>query len=340
MNPSSPTDKQSAESKPKTRAGCPLSEKVPMTIGFSEKMEFTGRTVDPEGRPAARADFYGIVTAQMEDALLHCTEKMIAFTDQEVPLAQLGQDVSESRSQDASRSDERPLARTARPNRRPSSRCIYCYRNAIAISRKVDPDAPILIQKQRIEADDILAYDRRTGDFYVPGKGKVYLYDRSDNSSQPRARAWTATADSQDNGNPGLTATQRTVTTTSGRAPQRTRRTAAPGDPVRTRQRTTGETRPRNRRPADDLPADSDSDPFQQGNEGPVRKRQGERQRSRPAGPNSSATSSLPAPRYRCDKTSLDPDELPSDGLFLTGQTLRVISEPPPVGSPKSAPAR
>ncbi len=56
-----------------------------MTIGFSENMQFTGRSVDPEGRPAARADFHGIVTAQMEDALLHCTEKMIAFTDREVP---------------------------------------------------------------------------------------------------------------------------------------------------------------------------------------------------------------------------------------------------------------
>ena len=61
-----------------------------MTIGFSENMEFTGRSVDPEGRPAAMADFHGIVTAQMEDALLHCTEKMIAFTDREVPLTQLG----------------------------------------------------------------------------------------------------------------------------------------------------------------------------------------------------------------------------------------------------------
>ena len=61
---------------------------------------------------------------------------------------------------------------------------VYCYRHAVAISRKVDPDAPILVQQQRIEADDFLAYDRRTGDFFVPGKGKVYLYDRTDKSSQ------------------------------------------------------------------------------------------------------------------------------------------------------------
>ena len=65
-----------------------------MTIGFSENMEFTGRSVDPEGRPAAQAEFYGIVTAQMEDALLHCTEKMIAYTDREVPARPAWQDVT------------------------------------------------------------------------------------------------------------------------------------------------------------------------------------------------------------------------------------------------------
>ena len=49
----------------------------------------------------------------------------------------------------------------------------------MAISRKVDPDFPRPIQQQRLEADDILAYDRRTGDFQVRGKGKVYLYEIS-----------------------------------------------------------------------------------------------------------------------------------------------------------------
>jgi len=40
------------------------------------------------------------------------------------------------------------------------------------------------------------------------------------------------------------------------------------------------------------------------------------------------------------DKSRLNVDKLPSDGLFLTCQTLRVITEPPPVGSPPSTPAR
>ena len=78
------------ESKPTTRAGRPLSEKVASTICFSEGMEFNGRSVDPAGHPAGRTDFLGIVTAQLEDSLLYCEERMIAYTDRIVPLAKLG----------------------------------------------------------------------------------------------------------------------------------------------------------------------------------------------------------------------------------------------------------
>ena len=81
---------QAPESKPTTRAGRPLSEKVASTICFSEGMEFNGRSVDPAGHPAGRTDFLGIVTAQLEDSLLYCEERMIAYTDRIVPLAKLG----------------------------------------------------------------------------------------------------------------------------------------------------------------------------------------------------------------------------------------------------------
>ena len=81
-----------AESKTQAQenAGIEVSEKAPMTITFSERLDFNGRSTDPEGQPAARADFYGIVKANMEDSLLYCEQQMITFTDREVPLAQLG----------------------------------------------------------------------------------------------------------------------------------------------------------------------------------------------------------------------------------------------------------
>ena len=81
---------QTPDSKPKTRAGRPVGQAAPSVIRFSEGMEFNGRTVDPDGNPAGRADFFGTVTAQLQDALLHCEERMIAYTDKVVPLAQLG----------------------------------------------------------------------------------------------------------------------------------------------------------------------------------------------------------------------------------------------------------
>ncbi len=41
------------------------------------------------------------------------------------------------------------------------------------------------------------------------------------------------------------------------------------------------------------------------------------------------------------EKVMLNPYRLPTDGLlFLTGQTLRVIQEPPPIGSPESTAVR
>ncbi len=83
---------------------------------------------------------------------------MITFTDKEVPLAQLGAmskgqskpkaggDALEPANEDVgddSEAETPPQAELAR---------IYCYKNAIAINRKVDPDSPTLLQKQKIYA--------------------------------------------------------------------------------------------------------------------------------------------------------------------------------------------
>ena len=171
---------QAAQPKPNTRAGRPLSDKVISTICFSEGMEFNGRSVDREQHPAGRADFYGVSTARIEDSLLHADEAMIAYTDRPVPFASLG-----ALNKPKPKAGDMPVdpAGEARPAEDEAQLAsIECYRNAVAITRKVDPMRPEVLQKQRIEAEELLVYDRRTGNFHVPGKGKVYLYDRSDNS--------------------------------------------------------------------------------------------------------------------------------------------------------------
>ncbi len=50
------------------------TEKVPLVITWGEKMLFYGRSLDPENRPAAKAEFYKNVRSEMEDGLLYCTK--------------------------------------------------------------------------------------------------------------------------------------------------------------------------------------------------------------------------------------------------------------------------
>jgi hypothetical protein len=329
------TSKEKADdTKPKTRAGVPLSEKVPMTIGFSEDMQFTGRSVDPEGRPAGRADFHGIVTAQMEDALLHCTEKMIAFTDREVPLTQVGK-------KNQKRSDGRAGTEDDEAEPQAELSLIFCYRNAVGISRKVDPEVPLPIQQQRIEGDQLLAYDRRTGDFFIPGKGKVFLYDRGDKPAETQEPDSDGTdVDGTGDRQPAPTDGQLTVTQTSAKTLNRSR------EGISTR--TTGAPRSGqpNQRELDAEPSASEIPTmvltqihFNNG----MRGRLGSgKENDKTEHRWSEFYGNVEAFRAKVPnaQAKLNPDRLPLDGVFLTGQTLRVIQEPPPVGSPESAPAR
>ena len=173
------------------------STKVPLTITWEEKMIFNGRSTDPQGRPAARAEFTKNVLAQMEDGRsCYCTKTMTTYTDQPIPLAELGKmrqsgapaGAAANAGQGLPEVAEVAEAEPAKP--KPDLTLIDCVGDALAISRKVDPDRPVLISLQRVTGDRLI-YDRRTGDFLVPGPGMVYLYDRENNdgsSAGPRTR--------------------------------------------------------------------------------------------------------------------------------------------------------
>jgi hypothetical protein len=316
------------DTKPKTRAGLPLSQKVPMTIGFSEKMEFAGRSVDPEQRPAARADFHGIVTAEMEDAKLHATEKMIAFTDREVPLTQVSK-----------KSQEQPAGE---PEPQAELTLIYCYRNAVGISRKVDPDFPEPIQQQRIEADTILAYDRRNGDFYIKGRGKVFLFDRSDNSSSTEEPDVDGNDDKNGDGNrkPDLANNERTLTQTSSSVPN-------PGQDRAGKRTSTHQVSRRSTQQGQISESTVREVPtmvltqihFNDGMRGRLGNgKENDNTESRW----SEFYGNVETCRAKVANTlaRLDFDHPPQDSVYLTGQILRVIQEPRPVGSPESTVAR
>jgi hypothetical protein len=158
-----------------TRAGRTLSEKTVLTIAWTDSMRFYGRSPDFENHPdsAARAEFYGHVNAITEekDSMLDCQEKMITYTDRPVPLTRMSKGAGVGSG--APRSAGEPQA----PEPKPDLAVIEMFGNAVAVNRKVDPDRPIVLQKQRIQTDH-LVYDRRTGNFSAPGEGIVYLYDR------------------------------------------------------------------------------------------------------------------------------------------------------------------
>jgi hypothetical protein len=329
---------QAPAAKPKTRAGLPLSDIVTTTIQFSEGMEFTGRTTDPKGNPAARADFHGIVTALMEDALLHCEETMIAYTDQVVPLAQLG---AMSKSQTKSKtgagiqSKTETAADPADEQPKPQLALIECYRNAVLINREVDPDRPILIQKKRVEAEEVLFYDRRTGDFTIPGKGMTLLYDRSDGSKADGANpegAKNPTPDQDGIRQPATPALRRTSNTPSGTTGASSAKAKSKTSSSSSRKSAASK--------AEEIPSLV-----------LTKITFGKGMRSQPGTGDKDDKLKIHWYEFFGDvqlgrakvpdgQSTLDFDNLPSDGIFLTGQTVRFITEPPPVGAPASAPGR
>ncbi len=321
---------QTANVNVSTRAGRALSDKVSSTICFSEGMEFNGQSIDPEGYAAGRADFYGVATAQLEDSLLHAEAGMIAYTDRPVPFAQLGA-LNKPKSKEPTIDDE--AGGNNRTEEGPQLAIIECYRNAIGISRKVDPARPEVLQQQRIEAEELLVYDRRTGNFHIPGKGKVYLYDRSDNSQSEST-------------NPDVSRTPSSQPDVSTRMVTSDRGSKGKVRPIDSHQIMSRDSR-QTQIPI--APAGPKTEEYQsliltqihfvrgmRGRFGST----GEYDRVEPQwyqffGDIQLARAKVSSPRSRHNL-----DKLPDDGLFLTGQTLSVRTEPPQVGSPPSAPAR
>jgi lipopolysaccharide export system protein LptA len=298
------TDAKALKPRPRTRAGKVLAERVPLVITWQEKMLFHGRSLDPENRPAAKAEFYKKVRAEMEDGLLYCDKVMTTYTDQPIPLADLGK-MSQARAQGGQKTDQAEDEEDAQDEKpKPDLTLIYLEGNAQAISRKVDPDRPVLLSRQRITGDRI-NYDRRTGDFLVPCAGMVFLHDRDNNASlQPGSNT------------NGPLANRRTIRPTSVKPSDRPGQKKDQLPPlVLTQIKFTREMRGR-------FGTGKGSDKT-------------ETRWAEFFGDIEAARALVPS-----ERNIINYDRPPADTYFLTSQTMRVITVPPPPGAPENAPAR
>jgi len=303
---SKPKDAQTIKPKPKTRAGKVQAEKVPLVITWSEKMLFYGKSLDPENRPAAKAEFYKNVRSEMEDGLLYCTKIMTTYTDKPIPLADLGKKSKAGSGPGAKgKTDRDPAEGGAEAEQpKPDLTLIDLVGNALAISRKVDPERPVLLSLQKITSDHLI-YDRRTGDFHSPGPGMVYLYDKADDPAKPKKGP-------------------------DGEAPEANRRTIRPvaGKP--------GD-KPGGKTPV--LPLVLTQIKF-------TREMFGRFGTGKTTDKTETRWADffgdIEAARTPVanERTIVNYDRLPVDTYFLTSQTMRVVSEPPPPGSPSNTPAR
>jgi hypothetical protein len=133
-------------------------------------MRFVGRAAYLQpNQPVARVQFFANVRADMEDTQLACTDRMDVYMDRVVALAR-------PRQKPQTPADGDP----AEPEPKPQIALIDCFRDVTIKSRKVDPNNPrLLLQKQQIQGDRV-TYNKVTGNFHVPSAGKVYLWNRED----------------------------------------------------------------------------------------------------------------------------------------------------------------
>jgi hypothetical protein len=237
----------------------------------------------------------------MEDGLLYCEDVMTTYTDRPVPLADLGKmSQSKSGSEKTNGAKDGPDAESQEP--KPDLSLIDLVGKAQAISRKVDPDRPVVLSRQRVTGDRLI-YNRQTGRFWVPTAGYVFLHDRSD---KPLVGQEPDTARTSD---------RRTIRPTSGKTGDRPGAKTPLAPLVLTQIKFSKEMKGR----------------FGTG-------KQTDKTETRWAeffGDIEAARAVVPN-----ERTIIDYDRPPQDTYFLTSQTMRVITEPPPEGSPENAPAR
>lgn len=306
------TDKGLGEEKPAPKDPKAPSTKRPLKITWKKEMRFYGHSVNPNKEAVAKAEFYENVRATMEDAYLECEEKMEAFMDRTVVLARPKRD--DKAKAEGEGNGETP----AEP--KPQIALIKCYKKVLVVTRKVDPTNPrLLLQQQQIEGEK-LAYEKASGDFFVESAGRVHLWNREgedETGTQPAAGA------------PGVA--RRTVTPTSNvvpsprgageaRAPQVVGRAGNPNQGPKAAARPGAKVKAL-------APLKLTVIEFSKSMKGRYIAGK-DADKVEPRWADFEGDVQTLHAEVADEKVRLDFDRPPEDGMFLTSNTLRVISEP------------
>jgi RNA polymerase sigma factor (sigma-70 family) len=144
-----------------------------LKISWTEHMQLIGRTTDAQGQASGRAEFQGKVTAQVDDASIHCEQRMIVSTTGPVPLERIQVTLNGHGKEFLVREPRTKVA------------AIRAFHKVVAIGRMLDPDRNVFRHEQRFVANDALAYDSRSGAFHILGKGRVCFYANSPGAHLP-----------------------------------------------------------------------------------------------------------------------------------------------------------
>ena len=306
--------------------------KQPMTISWDDEMRFFGKSTNSRGEPVAKAQFFKKVRATMEDAFLSCDDVMETYMDRVVELARPAkpkstepQDEAEQEQEKAKQADSKPQIAEVR-----------CFEKVLIITRKLHPeDQRYVVQQQVIEGEKV-AYDKLSGNFYVNSAGKVYLWNR-DGEGDTSGGMFGG-------GRAGVARVPVTPTANPGTGPGAGRQGARRQTPV------IGHAT----NPITPDTVGGQGKPKAQANKGlnlpPLKLTQVSFSKAMKgrylAGKDTDKTEmrwadfwgDVQALNAKVTDTSqpLKFDELPADGMFLTAQTMRVISEPSSSGDGSS----
>ncbi len=133
-----------------------------LRISWTQGMQLIARTADAAGPHSCEARFRGKVTAQLSDGSIVCEDWMRICTTLPVPLERIQLAMKPPASDTLS---HHPRTRIAR---------VDACRNVVVIGHMIDPDRHAISNRQRVLADEMLSYDRKSGEYRVSGKGEFH----------------------------------------------------------------------------------------------------------------------------------------------------------------------